>query len=384
MPNPRRTFLMTAGAGVLALAGGGGLFATTRRPSAALRAWEEASASVVDPRLHIFRHAILAPNPHNRQPWLIRLVGRDEAVITCDLDRRLPQTDPFDRQITMGFGCFLELAQITAAQHGLRMETVLFPNGEQSPRLSGGEIARIRFVADTGLAKDPLFVAIPTRRTAKVSFDMTRPLSQRDLALLQPSGSTSHAILTSTDPALVADLRALTWRAWMIEAQTARTWKESVDLMRIGRSEIEANPDGIALSGTVIEALALTGQISRASLADSTSSAYKAGIDKYRPMLEATPAYLWLTTPGNRRGDQIAAGRAYVRANLAATLAGLSLHPVSQALQEYPEMADEFNGLNQRLGMEAPNRIQMLARLGYGAPVGATVRWPLESKIRTL
>ncbi len=35
----------------------------------------------------------------------------------------------------------------------------------------------------------------------------------------------------------------------MIEAQTARTHKESVDLMRIGKAEIEATPDGIALAG---------------------------------------------------------------------------------------------------------------------------------------
>ena len=33
----------------------------------------------------------------------------------------------------------------------------------------------------------------------------------------------------------------------MIEAATARTWKESVDLMRIGRAEIEANPPRLAI-----------------------------------------------------------------------------------------------------------------------------------------
>ena len=56
-------------------------------PLAALRAWDAAKASSSDPRLEVFRHAILAPNPHNRQPWQIELVGQDEAVISCDLDR---------------------------------------------------------------------------------------------------------------------------------------------------------------------------------------------------------------------------------------------------------------------------------------------------------
>ncbi len=33
----------------------------------------------------------------------------------AELLRRLPQTDPYDRQITIGFGAFLELAAIAAA-----------------------------------------------------------------------------------------------------------------------------------------------------------------------------------------------------------------------------------------------------------------------------
>jgi hypothetical protein len=392
MTSPRRTFLMTAGATVLALAGAGGLFAVTRRPTSALRpwddvvAWEHAGAISGDTRLDIFRYAILAPNPHNRQPWQIRLVGTDEALIQCDLDRRLPQTDPFDRQITMGFGCFLELARIAAAQRGFRMDADLFPKGEPAPRLTRDPIAHVRFIADAAVARDPLFSAIPARRTSKVPFDMTRALSHRELATITPMGTLGGgpgpSTFTTSDPALVADLRALTWRAWMIEAATARTWKESVDLMRIGRAEIEANPDGIALSGVAIEALALAGQISRPALADPLSGAYKAGIDRYRPMLEATPAYLWVTTPGNSRADQIAAGRVYVRANLQAALAGLSLHPVSQALQEFPEMETELGNLHRRLDVAAPNRIQMLARLGHAAPVDATVRWRLETKMR--
>ena len=104
--------------------------------------------------------------------------------------------------------------------------------------------------------------------------------------------------------------------------------------------------------------------MSRAQLADPDSRAFKAGIDSYRDMLERTPGYLWITSPGNTRADQIAAGRAYVRANLAAAAAGRGIHPVSQALQEYPEMAGELAALHQRLAVAAPRRIQMLARLG--------------------
>src|SRR5688572_4955235 len=114
-PN-RRQILFGASAAVI-LAAAGGTLRVLRQPAAS-KPWEHAGGRAEDFRLDIFRSAILAPNPHNRQPWQIRLVGEREAVVTCDLERRLPQTDPYDRQITIGFGSFLELAAIAAAQSG--------------------------------------------------------------------------------------------------------------------------------------------------------------------------------------------------------------------------------------------------------------------------
>jgi hypothetical protein len=383
MAHSKRTFLLAAGGAGLALVGAGSLFAVTRRPASALTAWDAIASTTADVRLDAFRHAILAPNPHNRQPWQIRLVGRDDAIITCDLDRRLPQTDPYDRQITMGFGCFLELARIAAAERGYRMDTTLFPDGEPQPRLTAAAIARLRFVAEPKTVRDPLYSVIAKRRSSKVPFDMARKIDPAMIAGLAQQNTGAPIVAASAEPAVVKDIRDLTWRAWMIEAVTPRTWMESVDLMRIGRAEIEANPDGIALGGAFIEALALAGQINRKALGDPTSTAFKGSADRYKPMLEQTPAYLWISTLGNTRADQIAAGRMYVRANLEVTVLGLNMHPVSQALQEFPEMAAELDALHRKLGVKAPGRIQMLARLGYGATVNATVRWPLEAKLLT-
>jgi len=381
MSGNRRKFLIAAGGAGLALVGVGGAFVATRRPSRGLRAWAQAETTTSDVRLDAFRRAILAPNPHNRQPWQIRLVGDDTAIITCDLERRLPQTDPFDRQITIGFGCFLELARIAAAERGYRMDMTVFPDGEPQPRLNSTPIARLKFVADASVPKDPLFSAIVRRRSSKVAFEQQRSVDPAVLAGLTNVGIAGALSQATSDPALVSDLRSLTWRAWMIEAGTAHTWMESVDLMRIGRAEIEANPDGIALGGAIIEALAVTGQVTRVKLADPNASAFKMGVDRYRSMLERTSSYLWISTPANTRADQVAAGRAYVRLNLAATAEGIAVHPVSQALQEFPEMAGELDDLHRRLGIVAPARVQMLARIGYAAAVEPTVRWPLDAKV---
>lgn len=374
----RRQFLYAAGGAALALTGGGAVFTATRTPSRALQPWRDTESPVTDPRLDAFRYAILAPNPHNRQPWLIELVGPDAAIIRCDLDRRLPETDPFDRQITIGFGCFLELARMAATSRGLRMEITAFPDGapEGPERLDGRPIAKVLFVPERAATVDPHFKSIISRRSSKVPFDLSRPVASQTLDMLRQSG-----VEATADPGLVAKLRGLTWDAWMIEAQTARTFKESVDLMRIGKSEIEANPDGIALGGALIEALALGGQISRVSLADPTSSAFRSGMDKYRPIMATAMAYAWVVTAENSRRDQLEAGRRYVRMNLAANAAGLSVHPVSQALQEFPEMQRQLNAVRSHLAVANSSTLQMLARLGYAEMQPPAPRWPLESKV---
>ena len=93
-------------------------------------------------------------------------------------------------------------------------------------------------------------------------------------------------------------------------------------------------------------------------------------------------AYAWITTDTNTRADQLASGRAYVRMNLGAARQGLGLHPVSQALQEFPEMKSAFGAIHATLGAKPGQRVQMLARLGYGTVAAATPRWPLESRLK--
>lgn len=366
MPLSRRRFIALVGGGtVLAATASAGAFLATRTPHAALAPWD-AAGSPADPRLRALSFALLAPNPHNLQPWLAELAGNDAVLIHRDPARRLPQTDPFDRQLTIGMGCFLELMVIAATDTGHRAEMTLFPQGD------GGPVAAVRLLP--GAARDPLFAQVMHRRSVKEPYAAT-PVPPEAAAALAP-----HATII-TDPARVADLRALTWDAWQIEAATPRTFRESVDLMRLGRAEIEANPDGIDLGGPLLESLMLAGVLTRAAQMDPDSTAFAQAKAMYQAMLAATPAYAVVTTPGNTRADQIDAGRRWLRLNLAVTGLGLALHPVSQCLQEFPEMAEPFARAHALLA-EPGQTVQMLGRLGYGPAVPRTPRWPLETRMR--
>ncbi len=376
MVGSRRNFILGAG-GTLALVAVAGTWRVTRMPQTATAPWQIDPKPMADVRLDAFRHAILAPNPHNRQPWLIRLDGNDNAIITCDLDRRLPDTDPFDRQILIGFGTFLELARIAAAERGVRMDVTAFPEGQPQSRLDARPIAHLAFAPDASVRPDLLFGAITARRTNREVYSAEAPAADALAALV------AEGVNASADVGLMSRLRALAVAGITREVTLDRTNMESVRLMRIGHDEIDANPDGISLSGPMIEATRLLGMTSRSAIADQNSTAFKIGLDGLVKTYGSVPAVVWIATPTNDRTAQLEAGRLYARANLRATALGLAMHPISQTLQEYPEMAAHFVAVHKTLGISGDARLQMLARLGHAPRVDPAPRWPLQSHIVT-
>lgn len=382
----RRKFMMILGGGVIVAAGGGTTWAMTRDPARARKPWETAKALTLsiesDPRRYALSHAILAPNPHNRQPWIADLSVADEVTLYCQMDRRLPHTDPFDRQITIGLGCFSELLIMAASHVGYRVDTDLFPDGEPSPRLDQRPVVRFRFAADENVAADPLFGQVYDRRSNKEPYDAARPVSQDDADKILASVRQA-SVGSALEAEEVQSLRELAWQAMDVEMRTYHTAKESIDLLRIGKAEIESNPDGIDLSGPLFEALDTLGMMSREEMLDTNSTIFQQQMAAMREPFDTAMGFLWLKTPGNSRADQIAAGRDYVRINLAATALGISMQPFSQALQEYEEMAELFDQMRESLGIEQGETLQMFSRIGYGQPQSAAPRWPLENRIRS-
>ena len=166
------------------------------------------------------------------------------------------------------------------------------------------------------------------------------------------------------------------------EVGTPEAYQESIDLMRIGRSEIEANPDGIALGGAFLESLSLIGVLSRKSLADPGSRAYQTGLAMIDEGAMTSMGFVWINTPGNDRMAQIDAGRADMRIALQVAADGLAMQPMSQALQEYSAIAPYFETIHERLTSQSGERVQMLARLGRAEDTAPAPRWPLESRLK--
>lgn len=382
MAQSRRLFLKIAGASALTLGAAGaglGVFAATRTPVRALVPWETAmSGAHGDARLRALAWAILAPNPHNIQPWLFELVGEDEVRVWHDPARRLPHTDPYDRQIMIGFGCMLELMRMAAAEAGLAARITPFPDGAGAPRLDNRPIAHVRFIPG-GAQPDPLFAHAAARRSNKTRYD-ARPVPLEVLDAVHIAAAPRLDARLTNEPGAVAALKTLTGRALEVELITPRTFGESIDLMRFGKREIEAQPDGIAIRGAVLEGLHHAGILTRETLADPSSRAFRDTIEMYDGLINSARAFAVLVSPGASREDEIAAGRDWLRLNLAATSQGLGFHPLSQALQEFEEMAPWLEAAQDMLAPDG-GRVQMIARMGYAGDAPRTPRWPLESRV---
>ncbi len=374
----RRKFMSLLGGGTLLGASGVSVgFIATRTPNEALQPWNRAGA-YSEPRRHALSYAILAPNPHNRQPWIADLGAPNQVKLYVDNTRLLKETDPYDRQITIGLGCFLELMVLAAAEDGYRVQLALFPEGSNRATLDSRPVAVATFIKSPDIKKDPLFQFILDRRSNKEPYDITHSVDDGALAALRASAP--HRVFTSNEPGLIEILRHLTWRAFEREYVTPPKLKESIDLMRLGKSEINANPDGIDLGGPFLESLMVFGVLNRKALGDPSSRAWKQGLDMYRDICSTAMGYVWINTDTNDRIDQIEAGRTWVRLNLAATQIGLGIHPMSQALQEYPEMVPLYREAHDQLAPEG-GTVQMLGRLGYAPNPMPSPRWPLETKL---
>lgn len=388
----RRKFIRLVGGGIVvaATAPMTGCSLSSDYPDKAVEAWS-GPRNEVDPRRYALAFAITAPNPHNIQPWLVDLQESGVITVMTDPDRILPHTDPFGRQILIGHGAFIELLVIALASQGIAAEVALWPQGELGPALKDWDsrpIARLT-LKNTGAVNDPLFAHVLKRHTPKSDYDLSRQVSDQTLRVLMASVTDKSVRVGGTvTPADLVPLRELCVKSAQVEFLTPRTVLETLQLLRVGPDEILQHRDGLAINTWMARALSTIGLFDRSAPPEEGSQAFKAMMAQMEGNSRTAMGFVWLSGK-NGRSDQILAGRAYVRLQLKATELGLGVHPMSQALQEFPEMAVHYASAHQlTLNRPAPvtpddETLHMFCRLGYtDKPVPATPRRTLAAFVR--
>jgi hypothetical protein len=351
-----------------------------------MKPWSGPPPGAEDVRLRALSYAVLAPNAHNTQPWSLALPSDDEIVLYVDRTRLLPATDVPFRQAHVSQGTFLELLVIALGAMGRRADVTLFPQGEYAnDALDERPVAHVRVTKDT-MAADPLFSHITARRSNKREYDPDRKPTPAQVARLVRSIAGGASLSIIEDDTARTRLTGIAADAMAAEVKDRARNEETAKWFRYSDKELEQKRDGFGLASngkTGFTAwFAETFVLSRENSADPNGTFARGAIDMARSQAKSAPAFGVLTTASNTRTAQVLAGRAYARVALTAQSLGLSMHPMSQSLEEYPDMANVKARMEREVALSPGGTVQMLFRLGYAEAAPHTPRRNVEDMVR--
>jgi hypothetical protein len=315
---------MSLGAGTLIIPPAAGCRSGAGKSATlALASWSGPPPEEQDVRMRALSYAVLAPNAHNTQPWLLGL-STDTVDLYVDPKRLLPETAPPYRQTHISQGTFIELLVIAFAEHGVATEVRYFPDGEYgNDTVKDLPVARVRLVAGS-VAKDPLFAAITSRTSTKRIYEPGRELSAPDGKALSAAPTGEGVSVQIVDEAGARSrLATICADAMAVEVKAVPRNAETAHWFRFSEDEIEEKRDGFSVQQTGAGALkrwvAETFVLDRAGASDPNGSFAKGAVDQAHDQARSAAAFGALASDENTRRAQIVAGRAYARVALTAT-----------------------------------------------------------------
>jgi len=384
----RRNFIKITGLGLGTVAFGSNLISCSDSTPADNYGWNGPDPLEKDIRMQVLAYATLSPNPHNKQPWIIRMTGPSSFLLYVDPERLLPETDPIHRQIHIGQGCFLETLSIAASGLGYKADVAYFPEGMYAnTELVDKPVASINLVKQNGIAKDPLYDSLLTRHSNKREYDGYQ-LSQNDIEDIQQAHQlhSGYALTFKDSPKDKAKLVRILTQGMQIEVGNKQRDMETIEMFRFNDDEVKKYRDGFGVAQTGLSGftkfIAETFFLDREKVEKDPSEFGQQAVDMTRKAAESTSTFAWISTPNNSRLDQVRVGRDYCRMNLQTTMMGLAQHPMSQVLQEYDDMLELQAEFKQAFNIAENETVQMLFRLGKAAPVAHSPRRLVKQLVR--
>ncbi len=297
----------------------------------------------------LLQAAVAAPSLHNTQPWrmLIKTAGA-RIELFADAARILPVADPQSRAAYIACGAALFNLRVAAAASGLLPTIRLMPDPRQPLFVAEVELS-------DGYQAAPweyeLSAAVPLRHTDREPYSNVAvpPAVRTELA---DAARSEKAMLRFLDDNEAVRIRRLA-------ADAERELLEDPAYRQELARWVGHDRHGDGIPG---EAIGPRSAIGRDPGRDFRT-------DQREPVryanFEAEPQLAVLSVRGEGALHWIAAGQALERVWLTATCRGISLCPLTQAL----ETPDAWLVRDTRWGYDYP---QMIMRVGYGAPPCAT------------
>ncbi|MEU7872931.1 nitroreductase family protein [Dactylosporangium sp. NPDC049140] len=297
--------------------------------------------------------AVAAPSMHNTQPWRFRFDGLGFDVY-ADAERALPATDPAGRALHISVGAAVCNLRLALAADG-------WVSRLERPATAGGPV-RVVPVATRDPSSDieALALAINRRRTNRGPYD-DAAVPGALLEALRRAAAGGSSRLVVLDPVRRGAVLAIT--------QAADAWQQTDPRYRreLARwtSERGDRRDGVLAPWFGPRATTAGLPLRDFGLALPRLSREAARFERH-------PTLVVLHARGDTPEAWLDAGGALQRVLLTATLHGLAVQPMTQAL----EVAHLRRMLAAPGGVWHP---QMILRVGYGGPVEASRRRPLRT-----
>jgi hypothetical protein len=346
-----------------------------------------------DPRMQVVAHGLLAANSHNMQPWKIQPDATDPMAFRLYTDgaRLTPEVDPPARQITISQGTFLEYAVIAAEKLGYACEIELFPEGEYDaegtpasmaekpvaemrlrPTAAGSTPATSAPVASAGStlpdssSLGALYDCLFLPDTVRAPYDDVPLTGDQSARLTEWTPDPSVQIILLQDAKDRQRLGSLAIEGAVVEGAVARINEESGALFRGTEYQKNKHRYGFSLEGQGSRGIGLwftEGLLALFPSLAASGDTNQRFVDQTTAQVEHTPAYVLILTSDNSRTSQVRAGMAYARMQLTAQSMGLAVQPLSQILEEYPEMESLRTQVHAEYALNGET-IQMLVRVG--------------------
>ena len=304
--------------------------------------------------------AVAAPSIHNTQPWRFHAEERARTVeVHADPQRALPLADPSGRALHLSVGAAVFNLRVAAAHLGWEPVLHLLPRASEP-----GLLATVRLTGPPPTPPAPgpdLYESIQQRHSSRLPFT-DQPVPDTVLDELIEAAQTEGSGLTLPGAAESARLLELT-----ADAELRRTMDHArLDETRSWLKESDEGPFGIPYT-----VLGPGDARVRVPMRDFTGLEH--GHHQPSARFEEHPRLLLLATHNDRPTDWLRAGQALQHVLLLATLHGLRVSMLYQALEW-----TDLRWLLRDPFLAGESEPQMLLRIGYG-PVGpATPRRPAK------
>lgn len=325
-----------------------------------------------DPRISLASVGLLAANNHNMQPWKIKLDNENPMIfyLYADITRVTEEVDPLYRQMMISQGTFLEYIKVAAEEKGWDAEISLFPEGDydESDILHSMDtmpVAKIT-LSKTEQIDNLLYNEIFMADTNREAYKIEQLTESQILSLESISSNDNVTIKLFSEKSDLYKIGKYAIQSAEIEAGVERVMSESNAIFRANERQKNEYRYGYSVEGqgsTGFMKNILQGLLTIISSLNTGESASQNFINYTKASVENTPAYAMIITAGNSRSEQVESGMLYSRLVLTGHSLGLVMQPLSQVLEEYPEMESPYKEFKQEYAAENET-VQMLFRIG--------------------